>query len=101
MSEETNEDKKKGNAAEVFIAVVCAIIGVASLRFTSGLFIRWLDEFLRLELAGYIAVGIVGFKLLLILAFPNLVVPEWLVFILMLCLFSWGFSIKATPVNSD
>ena len=77
---------------QFLLVITGALIGVIALRFTSGLFIRWLDEFMRLEMAGYIAVGLVGFKLLLLLIIPSMVVPEWFVFLLMLLLFIWGFS---------
>ena len=52
---------------QLLLVVTGALIGVIALRFTSGLFIKWLEEFVRLELAGYIAVGLVGLKLLLII----------------------------------
>ena len=84
---------------QFLLVITGALIGVLALRFTSGLFIRWLEEFVRLELAGYIAVGIIGLKLLIIIIFPALLVPEWLVFILMLVLFFWGFSKKQSIVN--
>ena len=44
------------------------VIGVIALRLTAGLFIRWLEEFRHLESAGYLAVGLVGIRLLLRLA---------------------------------
>ncbi len=82
---------------QFLLVITGAIIGVIALRFTSGLFIRWLDEYKRLEISGYVAVGLVGFKLLLVLIIPSLVIPEWLVFLSMICLFIWGFSKKIQP----
>jgi YkoY family integral membrane protein len=67
-------------------------IGVVALRLTSALFIRWLSVFRHLETAGYLAVGLVGVRLLIRLAAPNLVPPEWVLLALVGMLFLWGFS---------
>ena len=48
---------------QLLLLITGAIIGVVALRFPSGLFISWLEEYEHLELAGYIAVGLVGLKL--------------------------------------
>ena len=81
--------------SDQFLLVISgAIIGVIALRFTSGLFIKWLDEYKNLENAGYIAVGIIGIKLLIQLVFYEILIPEYLFFLIMLCLFLWGFSLK-------
>lgn len=76
------------------LALVMAggVIGVIALRLTSGLFIRWLAIYARLEAAGYLAVGLVGVRLVLRLAAPQLVPPEWLLLGLVALLFAWGFS---------
>jgi len=79
---------------QFLLVITGAIIGVIALRFTSGLFIKWLEEYINLEIAGYVAVGLVGLKLLVVLAFPLLIIPEWLVYSLMIVLFLWGFSRK-------
>ena len=79
---------------QFLLVITGAIIGVIALRFTSGLFIKWLEIYLNLEKAGYIAVGIIGIKLIIQLIFFRLVIPEYLFFLLMLCLFVWGFSSK-------
>ncbi len=81
--------------SDQFLLVISgAIIGVIALRFTSGLFIKWLEIYQNLEKAGYIAVGLIGVKLMMQLLFYKLVIPEYLFFLLMLLLFLWGFSIK-------
>ncbi len=79
---------------QLLLVVTGAIIGVVALRFTSGLFIRWLEIYPRLELAGYIAVGLVGLKLILLLLIPALVIPEWFILVFVFLLFTWGFSHK-------
>ena len=79
---------------QFLLVITGAIIGVIALRFTSGLFIKWLDIYINLEKAGYIAVGIIGVKLIIQLIFYKLIIPEYLFFFVMLCLFLWGFSLK-------
>ena len=79
---------------QFLLVITGAIIGVIALRFTSGLFIKWLEIYINLEKAGYIAVGIIGIKLILQLILYKLIIPEYLFFLLMLCLFLWGFSSK-------
>ncbi len=79
---------------QFLLVITGAIIGVIALRFTSGLFIKWLEIYINLEKAGYIAVGLIGIKLLIQLILYQLVIPEYLFFLLMLCLFLWGFSRK-------
>ena len=83
---------------QFLLVVTGAIIGVIALRFTSGLFIKWLDLYINLEKAGYIAVGIIGVKLIFQLLFNQLVIPEYLFFLVMLCLFLWGFARKGADL---
>jgi YkoY family integral membrane protein len=73
------------------------VIGVIALRLTAELFIRWLEIYQHLETAGYLAVGLVGIRLLLRLALPQVVPPEWLLLLLVAALFVWGFSVR-TPL---
>jgi len=84
---------------QFLLVITGAIIGVIALRFTSGLFIKWLEIYINLEKAGYIAVGIIGIKLILQLILYKLVIPEYLFFLLMLCLFLWGFSSKGSTID--
>ncbi len=87
--------------SDQFLLVISgAIIGVIALRFTSGLFIKWLEIYINLEKAGYIAVGLIGIKLIIQLILYKLVIPEYLFFLVMLCLFLWGFSKKDTLINN-
>jgi len=83
-----------------FIVVTGATIGIIVLRFMAGLFIRWLDEFVHLESAGYITVGFVGMRLLVKVIDENLVPPQWLVVSSIALMFVWGFS-KRTPDLSE
>ena len=80
---------------QFFLVITGAIIGVIALRFTSGLFIKWLEIYQNLEKAGYIAVFLIGVKLILQLIFYKLLLPEYVFFLIMLLIFLWGFSVKA------
>ena len=86
---------------QFLLVITGAIIGVIALRFTSGLFIKWLDMYINLEKAGYIAVGIIGIKLIIQLIFYELIIPEYLFFLVMLCLFLWGFSMKEGSIENN
>jgi len=77
---------------EVLIVLAGGFIGVLSLRLLAGLFIRWLDEYTHLEDAGYVTVALVGLRLLVRVARPELVPPEWLMVGAIAALFIWGFS---------
>ena len=79
---------------QLLLVITGGVIGVLALRFTSGLFIRWLVEFPRLEIAGYIAVCLVGFKLIISLIYPDIFISEWYILIIVFSLFVWGFSLS-------
>ena len=88
---------------EVWLVLTGATVGIIALRFTAELFIRWLEEFLHLEDAGYITVGLVGLRLLTRVINPDLVPPQWLFILIIAGFFIWGFS-KRKPLateNSD
>ena len=71
-----------------------AVIGIIALRFTSGLFIRWLEIYPRLETAGFLAVAFVAVRLLLHVALPAVQQPDWLMFLVVMVLFTWGFTLR-------
>ncbi|MBD2717725.1 DUF475 domain-containing protein [Synechococcus sp. FACHB-909] len=73
------------------------VIGILALRLTAELFLRWLEIFPHLETAGYLAVGLVGLKLLLRLVLPAVEVPEWALLLVVAGLFAWGFSLRSEP----
>tara|TARA_Y100001968_G_scaffold329316_1_gene378404 strand:- start:72 stop:794 length:723 start_codon:yes stop_codon:yes gene_type:complete len=85
---------------QFLLVITGAIIGVIALRFTSGLFIKWLEIYVNLEKAGYIAVGVIGIKLIIQLILYDIVIPEYLFFLFMLFLFLWGFSSKGNTINN-
>jgi YkoY family integral membrane protein len=77
---------------ETWLVITGGTIGVIALRFMAGLFIRWLDEYVHLEDAGYITVAFVGLRLLVRALQPDLVPPEWLMIAGIAIVFAWGFS---------
>lgn len=83
-------------ADDIWLIVIGGTIGVITLRFLAGLFIRWLEEFTHLEDAGFVTVGFVGVRLLLKAVYPALAIPEWLMISAILAMFVWGFS-KRNP----
>ena len=82
---------------ERWLVLTGGAIGVLTLRFMAGLFIRWLDEFVYLEDAGFVTVGLVGVRLLLRVINPDFVPPEWIMVMLITALFAWGFSKRTEP----
>lgn len=87
-------------ADETWLILVGGTIGVITLRFLAGLFIRWLDEYIHLEDAGFITVGFVGLRLLLKVFDDRLAPPEWLMIAAIAILFIWGFSKRREMISS-
>lgn len=81
---------------QTWLVLTGGTIGVITLRFMAGLFIRWLDEFVHLEDAGYLTVALVGLRLLVRALKPELVPPEWLMIACIAVAFAWGFSQRTT-----
>jgi YkoY family integral membrane protein len=88
-------------ADETWLILVGGTIGVITLRFLAGLFIRWLREYTHLEDAGFVTVGLVGIRLFIKVFDSPLVPPEWLMVSAILIIFVWGFSKKNENINSD
>jgi predicted tellurium resistance membrane protein TerC len=82
----------------LWLVMAGGVIGVVAMRLTAELFIRWLEIYRHLETAGFLAVGLVGLRLLLRLGLPDLLPPEWLLLVLVAALFAWGFSVRR-PVD--
>ena len=77
---------------QYILIIFGAIIGVLALRFTSGIFLSLLEKFVRLETAGYIAILIVGIKLLLNTLITETILPDYYFYTLILISFIWGLS---------
>ncbi len=81
-------------AQETWLVLLGGVIGIISLRFLAGLFIRWLGEFKNLEPAGYLIVMLVGLRLMLKVISDDYVPPEWLMLTCIGLIFIWGFSTR-------
>lgn len=86
---------------ETWLILIGGAIGVVTLRFMAGLFIRWLEEFEHLESAGYLTVALVGLRLLVRVFNDSLVPPEWLMISAIALLFTWGFSKRIRPAPAS
>ena len=79
---------------QYILVVTGAVIGVIALRFTSEIFLRLIEYFTRLEMAGYVAILIIGSKLILNTIFIESFLPDFYFYILIFISFVWGFSEK-------
>lgn len=79
-------------AEDTWLILIGGTIGIITLRFLAELFIRWLEEYVHLEDAGFITVGFVGLRLLFKVILPELMIPEWVTIVVIFVLFTWGFS---------
>ena len=86
---------------QIILVITGAFIGVIALRFTSGLFIRWLKIYTRLETAGYLAVALVGVKLILTLLLSGFQPPEWWTLLIVALLMVWGFSDRKDSLGQE
>lgn len=86
---------------ERWLVMTGGIIGIVVLRFMAGLFIRWLDEFVHLQDAGYITVALVGLRLLLKVFNSEFVPPEWLMITSITLIFLWGFSERTSTASEE
>jgi YkoY family integral membrane protein len=87
---------------EMWLVITGTTIGIVTLRFMAGLFIRWLDEYENLEDAGYITVAFVGLRLLLRVINDDLVPPQWIMISAIAIILAWGFSKRtAIPASSE
>jgi len=77
---------------QYILIIIGALIGVVALRFTSEIFLRLLEYFIRLEMAGYIAILIIGVKLILNTLIKESFLPDYYFYILIFISFVWGFS---------
>ena len=86
---------------QLLLVLTGALVGVVALRFTSGLFIRWLQIYPRLETAGFLAVGFVGLKLLAMMTMPTLHPSELVTLAAVVCLMVWGFSVRESSAAEE
>ena len=86
---------------EVAIILLGGTIGIIALRFMAGLFIRWLNEYVYLEDAGFVTVAFVGLRLLVRVINENWVPPDWAMVALIAAIFAWGFSKRVDAEEID
>ena len=84
----------------LWLVLTGCIIGIVTLRFLAGLFVRWLDEFIYLQDAAYLTVLEVGLRLLCKATQPDWVLPDWLMLTIVAVLFAWGFSKRSDAAMS-
>jgi len=84
-----------------WLVITGTTIGIITLRFMAGLFIRWLDEFVHLEDAGYITVAFVGLRLLLRVVNEAFVPPQWIMISAIAIVLAWGFSKRTVPLVAE
>ncbi|MEN9264843.1 MAG: DUF475 domain-containing protein, partial [Thermostichales cyanobacterium BF4_bins_65] len=83
---------------KAWVIIVGGILGITLMRYMASFFVRWLDEFCRLEDAAYIIIALVGGRMLLEVFLPDLELPEWAMTPLIILCFLWGFSRRTVPV---
>jgi YkoY family integral membrane protein len=88
-------------SSDTWLIISGATIGIILLRFMAELFIRWLQEYSHLEDAGYIAVGLVGIKLLVRAIYPDLEIPEYVTIGMVAIIFTWGFSERKESTSKE
>ena len=86
---------------QLILVMTGATVGIIALRFTAAFFIRWLDEYARLETAGFLAVAFIAFRLLVHVIFPDLNQPDWITLVAIITVFSWGFSLKVPEQTTE
>lgn len=86
---------------ERWLVITGGIFGIVTLRFMAGLFIKWLEEYVHLQDAGYLTVVLVGLRLLLKVINDDFVPPQWLMILAIGLIFVWGFSKKHNPDEPD
>jgi YkoY family integral membrane protein len=84
-----------------WLVILGGVIGIIMLRLMAELFIRWLKEFVHLQDAGYVTVGLVGARLLIKVVNDQIVPPEWLMITVIAGLFVWGFSKRVDAPVED
>lgn len=86
---------------EIWLVLTGATIGIITLRFMAGLFIRWLGEYVHLEDAGYFTVALVGLRLLVRVINEDWLPPEWAMISAIALIFLWGFSVRITESPTE
>jgi len=86
---------------KAWVIIVGGILGITLMRYMASFFVRWLNEFCRLEDAAYLIIALVGGRMLLEVLVPSLELPEWALTPLVVLSFLWGFSRRNLPTLQD
>ncbi|WP_013321670.1 TerC family protein [Gloeothece verrucosa] len=86
---------------ETWLILFGGIIGVITLRFSAGLFIKLLDKYVYLQDAAYMIILGIGLKLMIKALFPIYALPDWIVLTFVSLLLMWGFSKRVEPETSQ
>jgi hypothetical protein len=89
-----------GVSRKAWVIILGGILGITLMRYMASLFLRWLDEFSRLEDAAFAIIALVGSTMLLEVFFPQIEIPEWGMVVAVIPLFVWGFS-RRVKLNSE
>lgn len=90
-----------GISDRFLVIIVGCGIGVLALRFLTDLFKAWMEKFTHLELSGYLAICLVAIKLLAEIIYPSLVLPESIELLMVISIFSFGFSKQNTSLTNS
>lgn len=86
----------------LWLVLTGCLIGVMTLRFLAGLFVRCLEQFTYLQDAAYLTVLGMGLRLLCKAMQPDIVPPDWIVLGIIAALFAWGFSRRSkAPMSTE
>lgn len=88
-------------SSQTWLVLTGCMIGIITLRFMAGLFVRWLSEFTYLLDAAYLTVFGVGVRLMFKALVPDHVPPQWMMLTLIVVLFAWGFSKRVVPESVE
>jgi YkoY family integral membrane protein len=89
-------------SSNIYIVYLGGILGIVTMRFVAGYFLKLLDRFQGLEVTAYLIVAWIGIKLgaevYMALQYPEATghagIPKWLFWSVMVTLFLAGFLIK-------
>ncbi|NJL99301.1 MAG: DUF475 domain-containing protein [Synechococcaceae cyanobacterium RM1_1_27] len=82
---------------KAWVIITGGILGIILMRYMASFFLRWLDEFGRLEDAAYFMIAIVGGRMMFNVLLPDLEIPEWVMLVVIVGAFVWGFSQRRDP----
>lgn len=86
---------------KAWVIITGGILGIILMRYMASFFLRWLDVFCRLEDAAYFMIAVVGGRMLFNALWPTWEIPEWMMLVVIVGAFFWGFSKRVDPPRSE